>query len=57
LESRQIWISNKYTWAEFGLQEVPQNQLQSGATHRESGTAHREFLPIFQSTAEKFAQF
>ena len=33
LESRQAGLSNKHTWAQFGLQEVPQNQLHSGAAH------------------------
>ena len=41
LETRQEGISNKLSWAQFGFQEVPQNQLQTGTTHRESGAAHR----------------
>jgi len=42
LESRQVGISNKHTWAQFGFQKVPQMQLQSGATHTVLGTAHRD---------------
>jgi len=41
LESRQVGISNKHTWAQFGLYRVPQNQQQSSATHTEIGAAHR----------------
>ena len=40
LEIRQAKISNKHTWAQFGFLQVPQNRLQSGATHIESGAAH-----------------
>ena len=57
LESIQAYLSKKHTWAQFGLREVPQNQLQHGTTHRESGAAHRRFLPIFHHSAQKFAQF
>lgn len=36
-ESRQEGLSNKLSWGQFGLLEVPKNQLQSGATQREFG--------------------
>lgn len=35
LENRQEDISNELSYTQFGLQEGPQNQLQSGAMHRD----------------------
>ena len=46
LESRQDRLSNKHTWAYFGLLQVPQNRLQSGAEHIENGVVHIEKRPI-----------
>jgi len=57
LEIRQEGISKKHTWAQFGLYEVPRNQLQSGATHTNFGVAHRQFWPVFHSAAQNFTQF
>ena len=37
LEIIQVGLSNELSWDQFGLRKVPQNQLQSGATHREFG--------------------
>jgi len=47
LETKKVGLSNKLSWAQFGILEVPQNQLQSGATHRESGTTHKGFFAYF----------
>ena len=47
LEIRQERLSNKTTWAQFGLRQVPQNQQQSSATHTEISAAHRGFWPNF----------
>ena len=35
LEIRQADISNELSYTQFGLREGPQNQLQSGAAHRD----------------------
>jgi len=40
-------LSNDLFCAQFGLQEVPQTQPQSGTTHRGFGVAHRGFLLNF----------
>jgi len=47
LENRQIDIFNELSWVQFGLQEVPQTQPQSGTMHRGFGAAHTGFLLNF----------
>ena len=60
LESRQDMISNKPTWAHFGHMQVPQNRLQSGATYREFGEAHRgkncQFAPVSENFGSRLLQ-
>lgn len=54
LEIRQDRISNKHTWAHFGLLQVPQNRLPSGAAHRENGAVHTGKNAKFASVSRNF---
>ena len=54
LEIRQPRLSKKHTWEHFRLLEVPQNKLQSGVVHIESGAAHIGKKANFTSISRNF---
>ena len=55
LERRQASLSNKPTWRKFGHWEGLQNQLQTGATHREIRRSALGILLILDSVTLFFA--
>ena len=60
LESRQVKIYNKPTWAHFWHMQVPQNRPQSSTTHREKPAVHRgnfaQFAPVSWNFGSRLLQ-